>query len=506
MVQCRQDAVLTRFLCLELFISTTFVAEMTNPLDPEQFEEADDIPLAQHHASSSGDDSADVATLSLKPPPVSLWFIVLCGATNLGAGTAWSLQFALVTPFFEEVLKSGPVVSHAVWVLGPISGLIVAPLIGIWSDRCLSKWGRRRPFIVAGTALGVVGMLMYSHVLLLASLLEPWVGHFQQKLPLIIAVIAFAIIVFSLNVFHWPSRALLGDVVPSEQQHAIQGALIIGSSLSDLVVNAVLHQLDEPVAYVRLLYMLTMTLFTLSTLLLLWLTRGTDTSLLATKPRVLAVGQSDSQIHQTSNPVLYILTMPSWLWRIGLTTFLGWLMLFCVRPNATTWLGSSVLGGDPQAPAGSPLLLKYEQGVNLYGMASVVRTLLQITVGAVYSHLIKVGFKPSHQVGVAYLISSVLLVSFARTNNPLLGQLVIVSLALPMAFTFATTNAVPVTRSSDADRCINLGIVNVFAVCAQIADTMYTGFISKTFGESAVMLVGAAWGFSACVAAFIYDW
>lgn len=480
---------------------------MTDSMDLEQFAEADDIPLAQQHTLHSVDDSVAVAPFGSKPSPVSLWFIALCGATNWGAGTAWSLQFALLTPFFEETLKSGPVISHAVWVLGPISGLVVAPLIGTWSDRCLSKWGRRRPFIVAGTLTGVLGMLMYSNVPLLTSLLEPSSAQLPHTLSLIIATFGFAIIAFSLNIFHWPSRALLGDIVPPDQQHAIQGALIIGTSSSDLLVNVVLHQLDEPVAHIRILYMYTVTMYTFSTLLLLWLARGMDTPISLTSSCTMNDGRfSGTRTQQTNTLISYVMTMPSWIWRIGLTTSLGWLMMFCVRPNATAWLGGSVLGGDAHAPPDSPSLLKYERGVNLYGLASVLRTLFQIVIGGVYPYLIKLGFKPSHQVGIAYLISSILFAFFARTNNPILAQIAVVFMALPMGFTFATTNAVPVTRSSDADRGINLGAVNCFAVFAQIADTMYTGVISKTFGESAVMLVGAAWGFATCVAAFVCDW
>jgi MFS family permease len=54
--------------------------------------------------------------------------------------------------------------SHAlmslVFIAGPLSGLIVQPLVGLLADRSSSKWGRRRPFIVGGTIACVLGMLL----------------------------------------------------------------------------------------------------------------------------------------------------------------------------------------------------------------------------------------------------------------------------------------------------------------------------------------------------------
>jgi solute carrier family 45 protein 1/2/4 len=46
-----------------------------------------------------------------------------------------------------------------VWIAGPLSGVIVQPYVGLKSDRSRSKYGKRRPYIVAG-ALGTMASLM----------------------------------------------------------------------------------------------------------------------------------------------------------------------------------------------------------------------------------------------------------------------------------------------------------------------------------------------------------
>ena len=38
-----------------------------------------------------------------------------------------------------------------VWIAGPLSGLITQPMVGMWSDKCRSKYGRRRPYMLGGT-------------------------------------------------------------------------------------------------------------------------------------------------------------------------------------------------------------------------------------------------------------------------------------------------------------------------------------------------------------------
>jgi len=45
-----------------------------------------------------------------------------------------------------------------VWIAGPLSGLIMQPIVGVLADRSRSKWGRRRPFMVGGAV--IVGLCL----------------------------------------------------------------------------------------------------------------------------------------------------------------------------------------------------------------------------------------------------------------------------------------------------------------------------------------------------------
>ena len=45
-----------------------------------------------------------------------------------------------------------------VWIAGPLSGLIMQPVVGVIADNSRSKWGRRRPFMIGGSL--IVGLCL----------------------------------------------------------------------------------------------------------------------------------------------------------------------------------------------------------------------------------------------------------------------------------------------------------------------------------------------------------
>ena len=47
-----------------------------------------------------------------------------------------------------------------VWIAGPLSGLIMQPIVGIIADNSRSKWGRRRPFMIGGSVIVALCLLV----------------------------------------------------------------------------------------------------------------------------------------------------------------------------------------------------------------------------------------------------------------------------------------------------------------------------------------------------------
>ena len=87
----------------------------------------------------------------------------LASASNAGVQFMNSIMFAVGGPLFQDNFKlNSSDVAIVLAVVGPVSGILVQPIIGAWSDRYRSRHGRRRPFILAGSLCCSVGMLLVA--------------------------------------------------------------------------------------------------------------------------------------------------------------------------------------------------------------------------------------------------------------------------------------------------------------------------------------------------------
>ncbi|RKP08213.1 major facilitator superfamily domain-containing protein, partial [Thamnocephalis sphaerospora] len=128
------------------------------------------------------------------------------------------------TPYLLSLGMSRSLTS-LVWLAGPVSGLVMQPLVGALSDRCTLRWGRRRPFMLAGSLAVVFSLFLIGwakdiarlHLLDARTLIYD--GRRQQsQLAVWIAVIAFYLVDFAVNAGKCAIRALVVDVLPPEKQ------------------------------------------------------------------------------------------------------------------------------------------------------------------------------------------------------------------------------------------------------------------------------------------------
>jgi solute carrier family 45, member 1/2/4 len=62
----------------------------------------------------------------------------------------------------------------AVWIAGPLSGLIVQPLVGVLADNSRSRWGRRRPFMIGGSFVVAFCLFVMGWT---AEIVERFISH-----------------------------------------------------------------------------------------------------------------------------------------------------------------------------------------------------------------------------------------------------------------------------------------------------------------------------------------
>jgi solute carrier family 45 protein 1/2/4 len=71
----------------------------------------------------------------------------------------WGTEMTYCTPYLLQLGLTKSKLS-LVWIAGPLSGLIMQPIVGIMADKSTSKWGRRRPVMVGGTVIVSICLLI----------------------------------------------------------------------------------------------------------------------------------------------------------------------------------------------------------------------------------------------------------------------------------------------------------------------------------------------------------
>jgi maltose/moltooligosaccharide transporter len=136
----------------------------------------------------------------VKKPMLSFWQIWNMSFGFLGIQFGFALQNANVSRIFQTL--GGDVDRLAVyWLAAPLTGLIIQPIVGHYSDKTWNKLGRRRPYLLAGAILSSLALL------------------FMPNSPTLwIAVGTLWIMDASINISMEPFRAFVGDNLPSEQR------------------------------------------------------------------------------------------------------------------------------------------------------------------------------------------------------------------------------------------------------------------------------------------------
>lgn len=136
----------------------------------------------------------------MRKPRLSFWQIWNMSFGFLGIQFGFALQNANVSRIFETLgasIDSIPIL----WIAAPVTGLIIQPIIGHWSDKTWNKLGRRRPFFLVGALLASTAII------------------FMPNSPALwVAAGMLWIMDASINVSMEPFRAFVGDMLPSEQR------------------------------------------------------------------------------------------------------------------------------------------------------------------------------------------------------------------------------------------------------------------------------------------------
>ena len=161
-------------------------------------------------------------------PNLPFWSLWNLSFGFFGVQIAYALQSANISRIFRT-LGADPHSLSFFWILPPLMGIIVQPIVGSLSDRTWTRFGRRIPYLFVGAALAVAVMCLL-----------PNAGSFGMSvsMALIFGLFALMLLDTSINMAMQPFKMLVGDMVNEKQKakaYSIQSFLCNAGSVVGFV-------------------------------------------------------------------------------------------------------------------------------------------------------------------------------------------------------------------------------------------------------------------------------
>lgn len=141
-----------------------------------------------------------------------------------GVQIAYALQSANISRIFAT-LGADPHDLSYFWILPPLMGMLVQPLVGMWSDKTWCKWGRRKPYLYVGALIAVAVMVFLPNS---GSL------GLTVKAAMSFGLVMLMLLDTSINMAMQPFKMMVGDMVNEQQKakaYSIQSLLCNAGSL-----------------------------------------------------------------------------------------------------------------------------------------------------------------------------------------------------------------------------------------------------------------------------------
>ncbi|KAF1957392.1 hypothetical protein CC80DRAFT_43611 [Byssothecium circinans] len=166
-------------------------------------------------------------------------FLFLLTLGGLGLQIGWSVETSNGSPYLLSLGLSKSMLA-LVWIAGPLSGTLVQPYVGMKSDNCRIRWGRRRPFIAGGAIATILCLMSLAWAKEIVSGFfgifgADSEGIFVQTSVLFFAVLFVYVLDFAINVIQAAIRAYIVDVAPTHQQESANAWMIRCSGVGNIL-------------------------------------------------------------------------------------------------------------------------------------------------------------------------------------------------------------------------------------------------------------------------------
>lgn len=394
------------------------------------------------------------------------------------------MGFAIQNANASRILQTyGADVEHLswFWIVAPLTGMIVQPIVGHYSDNTWCILGRRRPFFLVGAIITAIALI-----------LMPNAGLFAKFMPAVFVGAGFLMIMdASINVTMEPFRALVADMLPAKQAtvgFAVQTFLIgigavVGSWLPYVLLNwfGIGADLSESGVPLNLVYS-----FYIAAAILLITIIWTVTNTKEYSPEELAEFNGESVVNERpkfSEMFRDVANMPRIMKQLGLVQFFSWIALFGMWVYTTPAVAQQIFNEtDPN----TELFQTAGDWVGiLFGVYNFVAMLFALFLIPISN---KLGRKTTHAIALS--IGAISLISIGFITNKNLLILPMVGVGIAWASILAMPYAMLAPNLPQNKMGVYMGIFNFFITIPQIVNALFSGLILKyCFASNSVWML-----------------
>jgi solute carrier family 45 protein 1/2/4 len=479
--------------------------------------------------------------------------LIQVASVAAGVQFGWALQLSLLTPYVQELG-----IPHAwasfIWLCGPISGMIVQPIIGHYSDSCTSSFGRRRPFILGGAALVICAVLIIGFSADLGYLL----GDSLDARPraIVIFVIGFWVLDLANNTLQGPCRALLADFTGKDQTrnrraNAFFSLFMALGNILGFATGAYngwykifpftyTRGCDVACANLKSAFLLGVLMLMTTTFLSVTaasevpydpLTKkhpvvSSVTPLLSEKPTSSVATTEDDEDEdeddeEPESEALFtellgaLRDLPRPMWYILLVTALTWIAWFPFLLFDTDWMGREVYNGEPSDPVKS---LWYYDGVHMGSVGLMLQSVV-LGLSSLCIEFLCRKLGSSYVWAIANVIMTLCFVATAVVSRAVIPNqepatyiiysclAIFAILGAPLAVTYSVPYALTATYTEKVGggQGLSVGVLNLAVVTPQVLVSVGSGPWDELFGGGNLpaFLLGAGAALLGAIAAVL---
>jgi len=393
-------------------------------------------------------------------PRLSFWQIWNMSVGFLGIQFGFALQNANAS---RILLTFGADLHHLswFWLVAPITGMIVQPIIGYFSDKTWNRLGRRRPYFLAGAILASAALIMMPNAPHLANFIA----------PMFIGGGLLMIMDASFNISMEPFRALVADKLPDEQHtlgFSVQTVLIgigavVGSWLPYILGNwmgipkeASGEGLVPPNVVYSFYFGAAVLIATI-----IW-------TIASTKEYPPELYEDDEKEEEKKKGI----KIPKKMWQLLLVQFFSWFALFSMWVYTTPAVAEHFYGtSDPNSVA-------YQDAGNwvgiLFGIYNGVSAIVALMLPYVAKFITR---RLTHLA--ALTLGGLSFLSFALIQDPVMLIIPMIGIGIAWASILAVPYAMLANSIPPKQMGIFMGLFNMSITIPQIVNGIFGGLILK---------------------------